>query len=623
MRDEVVPPDWQKSAWRKASEDLDFEAPDTWYKGDYCHRFPFGRTATVEDILYGWKPPQKLITAETRVLAFGSCFAEYFVKFLAQHGYNRWQLPTERHSHSEENLLLALPVTFENIFVIVQQLRWAFTGFTPGSRLWFTKDKRLFEATEERRENVRRSFQEGDVFVITLGLSEIWFDQIEGEPMWRTIPAQLYEPGRQVCRPATVAETTASLNELAGLADKFLPGKQFIFTLSPIPLIATFRDQSAVTANQASKAILRAALDEFIGDTAAARNSPYHYFPSYEIVFHMFDHPFQPDNRHIRPEVAGAVLDIFSNLYTDLPTAEARLPARDSHVTLLEQRVREMEGELESKERVIRELDQAARERLALINRLTQGIEPGPVPEVPAPTPAGGCAGPGMAHFFSPHYREHNRARLDHLDSLGLPLSGSRVLELGSGPGDHTGFYVTRGCEVVSVDSRQECLDMLLQRFPGVRTIRCDLNEPSALNELGVFDIVHCCGILYHLENPAPLLRYLGEVCTGFAIVETCVSAARTSAIELVDEIGGDYTQSSTGRASRPTRQWVFDELGRYFPFVYHTKTQPAHAEFPTDWNNLAGTPPLIRSVFIASKRPLELATLSPKLLDVQERFGE
>ena len=477
MRNELI-----LSAWHKPPEDLDFERPDSWYKGEYCHRYPHNRPATLEDILTGWKPPVKFITAETKVLAFGSCFAEYFVKFLARHGYSRWQLPAEQHSHSEENLLLALPVTFENIFVIVQQLRWAFTEFTPASNLWFTKDKRLFEATEERREQVRRSFEQGDVFVITLGLSEIWFDQIDGEPMWRTIPARFYEPGRHVCRPATVAETVTSLHEFAALADRFLPGKQFVFTLSPIPLIATFRDQSAVTANQASKAILRAALDEFIGDGGGARNSRYHYFPSYEIVFHLFEQPFLPDNRHIRPEVADAVLDIFSNLYTDLPATEVRIPARNAHVRSLEERVRGMEADLESKERIIRELDRAARQRSGLNQRLTRGRKKQePRPEVTTAIPSGGSAGPGLAHFFSPHYQEHNRARLDHLAGLGIPLSGRRVLELGSGPGDHTGFYITRRCTVVSVDSRQECLDALVQRFPGVPTMRCDLNEPDPL----------------------------------------------------------------------------------------------------------------------------------------------
>jgi hypothetical protein len=305
-------------------------------------------------------------------LAFGSCFAEYFVKFLAQRGYNRWQLPSEQHSPSLENLLLALPATLENIFVIVQQLRWACGEFTPAAKLWFTKDKRHFEATEERRDKVRRSFKEGEVFVITLGLSEVWFDRIAEEPMWRRIPSHLYDPDRHVCRPATVAETLAAFYELDRLAETFLAGKRFIFTLSPIPLAATFRDQSPITANQSSKAKLRAALDEFLSDSKIAQKSRYHYFPSYEIVLNMFEHPFLPDYRHIRPEVAGAVLDIFSDLYTDLPIEEPRVPEENLYARL-EHQIRELQAELVRKEQVIRELDQAARERLELINRLSAG----------------------------------------------------------------------------------------------------------------------------------------------------------------------------------------------------------------------------------------------------------
>jgi hypothetical protein len=151
--------------------------------------------------------------------------------------------------------------------------------------------------------------------------------------------------------------------------------------------------------------------------------------------------------------------------------------------------------------------------------------------------------------------------------------------------------------------------------------VQCDLNETAPLRGLGTFDIIHCYGVLYHVENPEVLLQYMSQVCAGFACVETCVSAARDSSVEWVDEIQGDYTQSSTGRGCRPTRQWVFDALRALFPFVYLTKTQPAHPEFPVDWNNLSGVPPLIRSVFVASKQPFDLPTLSSRLLDVQERL--
>ena len=252
------------SEWKYEPGALNFENLDRWFLGDHFHRYPQYRPIEAADILFGWLPSRKLITRGTKVLAFGSCFAEYFIRFLARHEYNRWQLAPEEHGGCKESLLLSMGDTFESVFVIVQQLRWAFGEFTPASALWFTKDKVYFEATEERRKNIQISFQQVDVLVVTLGLSEVWFDNVAGEPMWRPITARLYDPERHVVRRATVAETVESLLEFHRLAERFLSGKQVVFTVSPVPLLATFRDQSAVTANQASKAILRAALDEFL-----------------------------------------------------------------------------------------------------------------------------------------------------------------------------------------------------------------------------------------------------------------------------------------------------------------------------------------------------------------------
>jgi len=237
------------------------------------------------------------------------------------------------------------------------------------------------------------------------------------------------------------------------------------------------------------------------------------------------------------------------------------------------------------------------------------------------PISMAGNGGSGLSNFFSPPYQLHNHARLAHLESLSLPLANRRVLELGSGPGDHTGFYVQRGSAVVSVDARQDCLDVLKQRYPGAKTVLCDLNDPAALGPLGAFEVIHCYGILYHLEEPSQLIRYMGEACSGLAVVETCVRADQTQPADTVDETIGDFTQSSTGRGCRPSREWVFEALGRCFPFVYQTQTQPNHPEFPVNWKDLTYAPPLTRAVFVASKQPLDLPSLSPTLLDVQQRL--
>jgi FkbM family methyltransferase len=202
-------------------------------------------------------------------------------------------------------------------------------------------------------------------------------------------------------------------------------------------------------------------------------------------------------------------------------------------------------------------------------------------------------------------HQPDNRARLEHLASLGLRLQHRTVLELGSGPGDHTLFYLERGCRVSAIDVRPECLEALKSRFPQVATHCMDLNNGSGTGEsgidaLGPFEVVHCYGILSHLEQPESLIAAIGRVCTDIAVVETCVS--------LVD-------------GCRPTRQWLFHELKRWFPHVYVTATQPDHPEFPLDWTAGLSGSSLVRCVFVASRAPLRSSHLLSTLPSRQQRF--
>lgn len=47
-------------------------------------------------------------------------------------------------------------------------------------------------------------------------------------------------------------------------------------------------------------------------------------------------------------------------------------------------------------------------------------------------------------YFHSYDYLRHNARRLEHLASLGLPITGRSVLEVGAGIGDHSHFYIDR-----------------------------------------------------------------------------------------------------------------------------------------------------------------------------------
>jgi len=61
--------------------------------------------------------------------------------------------------------------------------------------------------------------------------------------------------------------------------------------------------------------------------------------------------------------------------------------------------------------------------------------------------------------------------RLEHLASLGLDLHGKRVLEVGAGVGDHTGFFLDRDCTIVSTESKPENCRLLAEMLGSYRSI--------------------------------------------------------------------------------------------------------------------------------------------------------
>jgi hypothetical protein len=101
------------------------------------------------------------------------------------------------------------------------------------------------------------------------------------------------------------------------------------------------------------------------------------YFPSYEIVHDFFRDPFESDNRHVTEFVSRHVVGAFARHYCApgmVPAAAA--PERftaDEHaarIEVLERRIAELQSTCDARQKVIEELDQAARERLALVERL-------------------------------------------------------------------------------------------------------------------------------------------------------------------------------------------------------------------------------------------------------------
>jgi SAM-dependent methyltransferase len=219
------------------------------------------------------------------------------------------------------------------------------------------------------------------------------------------------------------------------------------------------------------------------------------------------------------------------------------------------------------------------------------------------------------AVFFTPEALTINKARLDHLGSLGLDLSGKSVLEVGAGIGLHTVFFEDRGCNVLCTDGNPKNVAEMIRRYPSRRVQVLDLDQATDLSYLGEFHLVYSYGTLYHLSKPEQALKALAGVCLEMILLETCVSLGKYAELHLVREPPAS-NQSVSGIGSRPTRLWIMQMLRTYFGHAYITRTQPRHPDFELDWRTPAAQP-LYRSVFVGSKKPIT----NPSLLeDIPEK---
>ena len=222
------------------------------------------------------------------------------------------------------------------------------------------------------------------------------------------------------------------------------------------------------------------------------------------------------------------------------------------------------------------------------------------------------------SYFHSNHYLRHNARRLEHLASLRIPVAGKTVLEVGAGIGDHSHYYADRGCQVTVTEYRESNLRYLKKHYPLYNVQSLDMEKPA---EIGFkFDIIHCYGLLYHLQTPERAIEFLGNHCKSILLLETCVSFGDDEQINLVKEDINSPTQAASGTGCRPTRPWIFRQLKKHFPFVYIPRTQPNHEEFPIDWTLHEKHRGLARAVFIASREVIDNDTLTTDLLNMQER---
>jgi hypothetical protein len=289
------------------------EASPTWYRGEHCNYNPTqanmrAPNAVEEYILHGWIPDQPFISPGTKITAFGSCFARNISDYLNARHYS---ILTKTDADA---YVVKMGEGIVNTYALRGQFEWAFRGTSPTQELWHGYKAEAFGYDEKVRQTTLEIFNQTEVFILTLGLSEVWYDEPTGEVFWRAVPMSVFDSSRHKFRVTSVAENIENLRATYALIREFTPEAKIVVTLSPIPLVATFRPVSTITANSASKAILRAAIDEVYREFAD--DGHLHYWPSYEIVMDTFGPgKWKDDRRHLKDEILDYIMGLFETYY--------------------------------------------------------------------------------------------------------------------------------------------------------------------------------------------------------------------------------------------------------------------------------------------------------------------
>ncbi|MCT7949157.1 class I SAM-dependent methyltransferase [Ancylothrix sp. C2] len=127
-------------------------------------------------------------------------------------------------------------------------------------------------------------------------------------------------------------------------------------------------------------------------------------------------------------------------------------------------------------------------------------------------------------------------------DISGKSFEELRILDLACLEGLYGLELALQGAEVVGIEGREANVEKarFVKEVLGVENITFFQDDVRNLSreKYGSFDVVLCIGIFYHLDAPDVFrfMESIGEVCRGFAIVDTHVSLTAESCCTYGDK---------------------------------------------------------------------------------------
>ncbi len=280
------------------------------------------------------EPSEPLVRLGERVATAGSCFAANIAPYLERAGLSHLRVemrhPAFGNATREAPGYEHFSAAYGNIYTarqLLQLLRRSLGRFLPVEDRWVSETRVVdpfrpglkYPAVSEREFDllaaqhlraVRRVFEQADVFIFTLGLTEAWMSTIDGAvfPACPGTVAGRFDPQAHTFVNFTSAQVAGDLSDFVAELKSINAGVRVILTVSPVPLVATGGDRHVLCASTYSKSVLRVAAEEI-----ARAHSFVTYFPAYEIV----TGPQAPagflgaDHRSVSPAAVDAVMSAF------------------------------------------------------------------------------------------------------------------------------------------------------------------------------------------------------------------------------------------------------------------------------------------------------------------------
>lgn len=277
------------------------------------------------------------INLSDRIVSAGSCFAQHISRRLVSSGYNFVDvelapkaLPANLHKQFG---YATYSGRYGNIYTTSQLIQLAEESLDRRPMLTYSWEKEgCFydplrpsvepnglgsheEVVFHRKYHLskfRHLIETCDVFVFTLGLTETWICNRSGRSL-PTAPGTIagsYDPKFYTFRNLSHSEIKADLIRFINLVHEIQGNNscKFLFTVSPVPLTATFTDNHALVATMHSKSTLRSVVGELYSEFDFVD-----YFPSYEVINAPWSRGlfFESNQRNVSAAGVDAAMRIF------------------------------------------------------------------------------------------------------------------------------------------------------------------------------------------------------------------------------------------------------------------------------------------------------------------------